>query len=290
MKAEVEIKKFSNHDQSFQRKIQFVNMRLMYVLLSVFVLKCCFAQNEITYQPDSVYKINKVKARVIMYNYSRYYTKKADLFDHDGRLIDHMDFDTSGTHLLWRHSKIYGTNNLITKEIFYDYRRYDSVTKKYIRRDVADTQISKIEYDSVRHVIHKTSFTKSGTKTYEFTSIYDSKKIIQNWFFEDGAVETKTSWWEKDWIEKRVVDTIHLSNGNIKSVEVNYKNYFDNPGRIIRSKVKKTGSLNDYQNDYFFKEIEFVYSKIGLLIKKNYTDPIDNSDWTATQIFDYKYW
>ena len=122
------------------------------------------------------------------------------------------------------------------------------------------------------------------------TSIYDSRKIIQNWFFEDGAVETKTSWWEKDWIEKRVVDTIHLSNGNIKSVEVNYKNYFDNSGRIIRSKVKKTGSLNDYQNDYFFKEIEFVYSKIGLLIKKNYTDPIDNSDWTATQIFDYKYW
>jgi hypothetical protein len=225
-----------------------------------------------------------------MYNYSRYNTKKADLFDHEGRVIDHMDFDTSGNNLLWRGSRAYAANNLIAKEVFYNYQFYDSVTKTYIRRDVADTQLTKVEYDTAGHIVHKTSFTKTGTKTYDRTSIFDSKKIIEKWFYEDGAVETKMSWWEKDWNNKRVVDTVQLRDGKIKSLEVIYKNFYDNSGRIIRSKVKKTGRLNDNQNDYYFKEIEFTYSKIGLLIKKNYTDPIDNSDWAATQIFDYKYW
>ncbi len=225
-----------------------------------------------------------------MYNYSRYNTKKADLFDHEGRLIDHMDFDTSGNQLLWRRSRTYGTNKLIKSEVFYNYRFYDSVTKKFIRRDTPDTQVTKVEYDSIRHILHKTSFTKSGIKTYEWTKFYDSMKTISKWFYEDGAIETKNTWWEKDWNKKRVVDIVQLPDGKIKSVEVFYKNFYDNSGRIIRSKLKKTGSLNDNQNDYYFKEIEFVYSRVGLLIKKNYTDPIDNSDWVATQIFDYKYW
>ena len=273
-----------------EQMIQSANLKLLCLLTMLFGAGSCFAQHEITYQPDSIYKVNRVKSRVIMYNYSRYNTKMIDFFDQSGLLIDHLEFDTSGLHLLWRHSRNYNANKLFIKDVFYNYRHYDSVRKIFIRSNEADTQVSKVEYDSAKHIMHQTSSTKWGIKTYEATINYDSMEIKEKWFYEDGAFETKTRWWEKYGTDRKVINIIQLPNGSLKSEEVFYKNYFDKQGRVTRSKVKKTGSLHDKKNEFYFKEIDYQYSKVGLLIKKNYSEASDNSDWISTQIFDYSYW
>ena len=225
-----------------------------------------------------------------MYNYSRYNLKKADLFDQQGRLTEHIEFDTSGNNMLWRKTIFYGADNFITSAMFYDYMHYDSSTKKHIRRNTPDTQIVSVEYDSVKHTEHKTSKNKSGIKRYEMNSNYDIHKVDESWYYEDGASETQTRWVEKWRVTKKMTDTFHFPDGKTKGVEFLYKNHFDKSGTLTSCTVKKMSNDSATSANLYFREISFKYAKNGLLIQKDYTEPNDNGDWVATQIFSYKYW
>lgn len=252
-----------------------------------------FSQFQDTYQSSSLYKANHVKARILMFDYNKHNTKMIDLFDQNGFVTEHIQFDTTGLKVLSKSKLKYDSMQKLVSETIYNYLyHYDSITHTMNLVNVADTLVSKIEYDSNNRVTKKVLRNSAGKKVFEvrFTfdpntqierhySIIDSNYLEMNIIYETGCIEKKTTY-------------SHLYNGELDTWVYTYKNHFDQSGKIKSRSVTREGDppeIAKYLNLYFGSE-EFQYMKNGLLLNKTSRDLNDDTGRISRQIFDYKFW
>src|SRR5258705_675976 len=126
-----------------------------------------FTQYLDTEQPDSVYKLNRVKKRIFRYEGHGLENCIVNNYDSNGKLTERTMLDKSGSRYWLRTLFEYDNSNKLIKESFYSYINHDKVT--YADKPDSILDSSKInhfelEYDSLNRLV-KIIGTLSPDKT-----------------------------------------------------------------------------------------------------------------------------
>ncbi len=260
-------------------------------LLSVCLLFAVktFGQFEDTWQPTSVYKQNGVKARVLMYDRSRFKERATvDYFDREGYVTEHIQYDSTGKNETFRETFLYDSLHKVTEQVAYNYSHFDTAQKKYVISLVPRTTRVYNEYDSQGRRVKQIGKDSAGKIVLEVTYIRNSSVKTRKYFRNDSLISESTTYYEALNIESRYsINFFSKANENNPDYTYWYKNHFDKDGKITRRKVKYEGS-NEYR--IFYKEITYQYTLGGLLIKKLLSNRSDGSNRLIGYLFDYKYW
>lgn len=269
--------------------------QLLSVVLVILFSHTGFTQFKDTYQPAEIYKRNNVRARVMMFDYNPYNSKVIDYFDHNGNVIEHLQYDTSGKHPYTRSYMGYDSAGKLTSEmILYYLYRFDTTTQGLVPRltSVADTLTASITYDASNRITKKTFTRHKGLLALETTFSYDP--LIQNdtWYIGDSISNKTVCHYDVPYIENERLSTGFPNQLNVHSEHFYYKNAYDKYGRIKRRSIKmNTEPVEvDPHMVFYFKDEAYDYMSNGLMMKKTSTNPIDGSPRMSAFIFDYKFW
>lgn len=260
------------------------------VTLLLFSLKslCQFTD---TYQPAAVYKQNHVKARVLMYNRARFKARiMSDRFDTSGFLTEHIDYDTLGERYLFRETLVYDSSGKITSHTAYKFTHFDTANKTYIFNESPDTILVIDEYDSLKRLVKQTGFHKDGKRDVVSVFGYEPMKKAQSFFLHDTLVRETIFYYDKPFIENKIIETFYRKDGGSTTHTISFKNSFDKQGKVVKRKRREETDDEKYPTLIYFKEMEYQYAATGLLIYKLSSGRSDGTDWLSGLLFDYKFW
>jgi len=266
---------------------------MKFSLLLFFILNGLygFSQWGDTYQPAAIYKQNNVRSRILMYDYNRYRTRVVDNFDHNGLVIEHIEYDTTGVRCRTRSEMQYDSNLNLISETSFSYFHFDSLTKKAVLTAIPDTIKIIFEHDDKGRIIKKTHVNAAGKIFYERIYSFEPFMVTERSFNKDSINLEIILYYDVLYIEKRSFSTFHYPDGRIRKWNYTYKNKFDRFGKIKRRSVKGEFYPEDPDKpDIYFREQDYQYTSTGLLIKRMSTDCNDNSTRRFSVVFDYEFW
>lgn len=265
-------------------------MKTLFLILHFTACFCfCYSQEGDLSQPPFVYKENKVRARIMFYLHSRYNTKVVDLFDKDGWNVERVYYDTSGTKVETRMKRVHDSMGHVTREVVYEYRHFDSATRKYVLEATPEVTETKITYDTVNKRRTRVRFNKAGKKVLE--GVYDYRALTDTYtYYGDTLTHRMRVVFENPWIEKELTEIDSISNGVTDSAQVTFSNSFDKTGRITGRKTKVI-LYREGKKIPLKQTSTYLYSGTGLLTQK-YTEgeTKDKFEWQRSEVFDYKFW
>jgi hypothetical protein len=267
---------------------------LLSTILILFSL-LSFSQVDITYQSDSVYKVNKVKYRVVTFkgSHSKNYQ---DNFDKAGRCTEKITFDTLGK-MLFQSLFEYDNNGRLLKQSSYTYLYTDTVTKKrhvVSVRDSAKYSSTSFQYDSLNRLIKKVSKKQDGTIFSEVIIMYNPKILTEKYWSGDSIYRESVYYYGKDNLPvKELYD--YVLRGQKRTSEYKYKYSFDKSGNLKTRTTKIVGSEYEFTNPnldktIFFEQESLLYNSNGLLVEVVYSNPSDNSRGYVQLLMEYYGW
>ncbi len=268
-------------------------IKLFFTLTFLLFFYNGFTQYLENYQPDSVYKINAVKTRILVYNKSKISSKFIEQYDKQGRHIESIRVEAGTKNYLSRTLFEYDSLDRLVNEYYISYFSVDSNTPKLtISEATPDTTFVVNKYDSLNRLVSKIKRNKAGkvfnigvyqydplTITEEHTDINDS---LPNYRY--------TTIYERPNIPKHFIG-YNSSKINKSEFEYTYENTFDVSGRLIKRITYYTNLNSPAQNNTLkTAETFYEYNTLGLLIKQTITSNYQNSIRNTILLFDYKYW
>ncbi len=251
----------------------------------------CFSQSQDTYQPSALYKQNKVKARMMMFNYSPYQTRAVDYFNPDGLLVKHIDFDTVRGRYFRSTLFEYDSMQKLTGGMIYLYTRYDKTKNEFTPVDVPDTLLLKIDYFPMNRGMRKKEVTTAGKIVYEATYDFDPITRKEKFFHPDSSTRETVIDYEIPNVAKKEIITIQLPDGQTQICTFTYKNAFDKTGKIKSRKTQRKCNCPGGEDDKpYYRECDYHYMSNGLLINRISSGRTDDGKWKSGQLFDYKFW
>jgi hypothetical protein len=243
---------------------------LILIAISFLFLSYSFGQSKELYQPDSVYKINSVKSRIISFDSSS--TKAALIYNYDknGRLIDYGLTDNE-TGKAYQFKTVYN---------------YDSTGKIKTDIEVVDdssyNKHSKYYYNAMGQKISKYTFDNFGNLIQRDTILYNPITEIETFIDRDTITRQQTAVYEdgNQFAYTRFFG-YEYRDGKKSSWNYHFKNYFDKQNRIIRRDDSLWKPL---------KIIDFSYYPSGLLLKKTERFERPNSQTNQLEYIRYEYW
>jgi hypothetical protein len=262
----------------------------IFLLLFLTALQSFCQDYDLVQQPE-IYKNNKVRLRVMMYNYNRLSTKVFDSFDKNGWHTERVNTDSTGKIPLIRNKYIYDSLGNIISQITITYSKVDSNGLQQIQKMKPDTSVANFITDPLAKTITVILNDSVGKIKYKEVFTLDKLKGKMIWYNKDGSYTESVIEFDKPYIEKSIYTTTTFTNGTKEAGSTFFKNKFDKEGNIISRKVKKqlTPSEESHQA-VFFKNISYRYLRNGLLANRISSEANVNADWMWGVIFDYKYY
>jgi len=264
----------------------------MLLLLFFFGRTNLFGQLSDIYQPASVYKQSGVKSRVLMYDRARWKSRAmADFFDHEGRVVEHIEYDSTGSKYKLKEVLKYDSVDRIVFDVLYVYELYDTILRRLNISEMPDTISIQNEYDSLNRLYKQERF-KSGkvflTAVYEYGPLVKKQKNFSN----DTLIFESTIFYDKPYIENKTISTHYNKDGSVfKTTTFIFKNKFDKTRKIRWRKVACDEIDNDNPDEeFYYKNIDYQYTPYGLLINRTSSNRSDKKNWGVGLLFDYKFW
>jgi len=242
---------------------------LVIITISSFFFLFSFAQSKELYQPDSVYRINSVKRRIISFDSSS--TKAALIYNYDknGRLIDYGLTDNE-TGKVYQFKTVYNydsTGKIKTDVEVIDDSNYNKHSKYYY--NAMGQQISKYTFDNFGNLIQRDTIIYNPLTETETFIDSDTITRQQTAVYEDGYQFAYTRFFGYEYRDEKK-----------SSWNYHFKNYFDKNNRIIRRDDSLWKPL---------KIIEFSYYPSGLLLKRTERFDRPNSKINQLEFIRYEY-
>lgn len=243
---------------------------LIFLTIPLFSFLSSFGQSKEMYQPDSIYRINSVKSRIVSFDSSS--TKAALIYNYDktGKLLDYGLTDNE-TGKVYQFKIIYNydsTGKIKTDVELADDSSYNKHSKYYY--NTMGLQISKHTFDNFETLIEKDTIIYNPLRETE--TFFDADTITrqQTAVYEDGYQFAYTRFYGYEYRDGK------KSNWNY-----HFKNYLDRQNRIVRRDDSLWKPL---------KIIEFTYNSNGLLLKKTERSDRPNSKTNQLEFIRYEYW
>jgi hypothetical protein len=246
-------------------------LRLVLSIPLLLISYILFAQYDITYQSDSIYRVNKVKYRVLTYRKSNFKNFE-DHFDLNGRCTEKIIYDTTG-RLISKKVLDYDSAGRGARQLIYSYLFKDNITKKsYVvsSTDSASIATTIFQYDGLnREIKSVTSSTGRGVLS-ERDITYDPRIITEKrWSGDTSYYQTITYFGKYDVPVKQLRK--YILNGKTRTSEYRYKNIIDKSGNLSKRYIKLVDSDYEFTNPnldnvIFFQQENYYYSSNGLLV------------------------
>lgn len=268
----------------------------MKILFSFFItylfVSISFAQYIETYQPDSIYKKNRVKERRSTYRKVKMGIDFIDKYDKEGRRNESAHTDISHKNITSKTIFEYDKTGKLVNERFYFYYKKNNGIGEYIL-DPKNPSVSPpfiLEYDSLNRIIKKVRTLNNRFKINQVVYTYNPITTKETkWNKDSILIEESTIIYEVANISTRYYRNRDTSLQN--KMDFSYKNIFDNSGNLIKRLGGKTDtSCNCLNLNAITSEITYEYNKNGLLIKRTETSYLNNRTATVLQLYTYKFW
>lgn len=234
-------------------------------------------------QNSAVYKQNHVKTK-LSYFVREELAELIDSFDYNGLVVQRKYF-TNSTHYHYGTQILrYDDKQNLLKETLYRNKFYDSASKKMHGYD--DTIETIIDHDDMQRVVKKTfvdTFNKAIMETiYSYNPNIETIKTTLN-----GHPWLRTIYYDEYYQVKMIIEKKVLPNGDTsESWKREYKNIYEGPGRIKKSKYTDTPPIKIY-SDYDVLKDKYYYSSNGLLESHVFITRGGNKN---KEIFKYTFW
>lgn len=271
-----------------------VHKKILFAIAACLYSCICAAQYRDLYQPPQVYADNQVKYRIMRVANHKLVSSRDDLFDKNGNDIIHFELDSSAKKIVEKSVQTYDTAHHLLSETWYHYHRYDPDTKEHTILPEPDTQQTVrvlMETNEANQLVGKTGYDVRGNVVYQ--AVYDRTTLTETktYYRHDTVQETMVIHYDSHFYETSMTGKVYNDSNRIFSYEWAYKNRYDKQGKIINRKQTFTSSLNGKkQNEFYYKECVYEYSKRGLLMMKKFTEPSDGSDFYGFLTFKYIYY
>lgn len=214
-------------------------MRAFVVVLFILVSLEGLCQETDTYQPDSVYRVNKVRTRVV-----------SDLNPNPWETI--QTYDTLGRLETWTLTK----NQVQEQRIVYRYDENGRQTEEVYWRGTSYSQKASLSYDDHGRVTGKSLKYPDGKPKMEiminYEPLFDRKRYLK----ADGHVESEIeTYYEKPNISNRSKGTQGETTWNYS-----YRNTFSKAGRLVKHE--------SFSGKKVVQTMLYQYDRNGLLIQK----------------------
>jgi len=244
-------------------------MKILYFFTFSFSVISSFGQSRELYQPDSIYRINAVKKRIVSFGGS---SKAALIFNYDkqGKLTDYgLTDNETGKLYQFKTTYHYDAAGKIKTDV--ELVGDSNNNKHSIYNYNAKGQlVSKYTFDNYENLIEKNSITYDPlTETQTFLNA-DTIYRQQTAVYEDGYIFAYTRFYGYEYEDGK------KGNWNYR-----FKNYLDKDNRIVRRDDSLWKPL---------KIIEYWYSKKGLLLKKTERFDRPGSKPNQKEFIKYEYW
>jgi hypothetical protein len=264
-------------------------------LLIVFILlvKSIFSQHSETYQSPLIYKENKVKYRIMRAEYSSYSNNITDLFNKEGQVLLHLNFDSSGFRIETKTESTYNLAGFKTSKKTYHYKHYDSANKRDTLWTAADSSktISYIIENDLEGLKSEIGYNPKGKKVIDATYTREPLQEVVTFYNADTIHGKITVDYEVRWVEKSVAGYGRRNNGDLVKFQWSYKNTFDKSGRLTERKISRKETVNGKESkEPYYRECNYEYNSKGLLKRKVYRNRSDGSDYYLPISFDYAYY
>jgi hypothetical protein len=243
-----------------------------------------FGQYADTEQPDSIYRINKVKKRIARYENYGFQNCNVNYYDLNGTITERTMFDKSGKKFWIRTLFEYDASGKLIKEFFHSYMNHDTATGIEKPDDILDSsKISSFsfEYDSSNRLIKITGNTLLLKTPYEASFSYGPLTSVEKFYKLNDSMETiAITVYETPHIKKSYFSSYDSAVVTKNTWQETYESSFDKSGNVLKSIYRTPGDPS------YCLEIIYEYNSKGLLIKK--FNRRNGSEFGAI-IFDYEY-
>ena len=265
-------------------------MKLMtFLIVMTLFLEKGFSQYEDTEQPDSIYKLNNVKKRIARYERFGMQNCNVNSYDINGKLINRTMLAKDGKTKWLETIFEYDCFDKLMRVSYNSYMNSDPVTGQDKPDSILDStkiNVSNYQYDSLNRLI-KVKGTASPDKTpFEISYYYDPLKTVAKFYkYRDKTITVAITNYETPTIIKTQFSSYDSAVVTKNAWQENYKNFFDESGRIIK-RIKETPTSPTWTS-----EILYEYNDKGLLIKKTeYRSDCNSPNCKWVILFDYEYW
>ncbi|MFT3910179.1 MAG: hypothetical protein QM737_12190 [Ferruginibacter sp.] len=232
------------------------------------------------FQPDSIFRFNKVKTRNVFLE-GRYFAdlNKKETYDEAGHLIESTSYDPASGKIPWyntnyKYDSLGRINETITKDLT---ESHHIVINSRTGGKATNFRYCSYEYDSTGLLCR--GIISDSTREPLDTIIYDdkgNKQTIKKYSIY-GTLSTEIiTWYEKpDIVSKSSIRFVY-KDGSEKTNTSEYKNIYNEEGQL-----KKSFDINGIDP----RIIKYFYNSSGLLSKIKVIYP----EYTYKMIFSYQY-
>lgn len=236
-------------------------------------------------QPDSVYKINKV--RTMLFRYADYGRQNCVLttFNEQGKALKWTMFDKSGEKKWIENVFEYNSANQVEKTFHCSY------IYSFKGKDMPDSILdsSKVnsllyKYDALGRLVKTTGTLGPDRMPSETSFYYDPPISVWKFYkYRDTIATTHITQYEKPGLVKSLFSSYDSGRVTANTWQEVYHNIFDRYGKLVKRITVLPGELS------FCEETFYEYNQKGLLIKtyKHYRG--EQKDYSV-RLYEYEYW
>lgn len=261
---------------------------ILSILLLVNIVTALQAQPNDEYQPDSVYRLNRVKTRTMFFSWDKANWRSVDHFDKYGRHIDHYDYDSSGVKCIFMYKFLYDSNSTReVKQLCYRYGKFDTLKRTFSFSEKPDTLIGDFYTDSAKRITSKVMRHPDGKLFSEVFYSYQPFTIHEIFYINDTVKSKVYTVTDEHFKDKNAMYTYYRAGGIDSAVSIfKYKNTYDKAGNLTRRIIK---SDTNEASPFFINRQEYQYTSGNLLSRKT-SFLANKSGWIQIILFDYKFW
>ena len=238
-------------------------------------------------QVDSVYRMNHVKTCTVRF-YGHEGSRIVFNFDCNGRVIDKVQFNSTGKTLYNRHKFAYNEKGKLAIVTYFTYWHLENnqIVEDSLPHPASDWTTCILGYDSLDRLSHSL-FTNlagkvSGENTYTYNPFMLHSKIFSR---IDSSTSTGIIFYDAPNVVKRYNSYREKAGKIIHNWDEEYDNSFDEKGRIL--KRKKTVPTDPGWG----MEYSYEYDSKGLLMVLN-SRRIDSKEDCSHKdlVYEYTFW
>lgn len=266
-------------------------MKTISLIISVLLFaNMCMAHYiyEDSNQPDSVYRIHKVKSRTLKYTEDNMSVK----YDYDtlGKLVAEYHL-LKDSLLISKTTMLYDDAGLLIKEETGIFFKQESLKKGiHIKSDETipvKKTITLISKDANGNIQKKTMYDQNNEPVKEITFISNPSVRIEKYFHpQNSGCDSILVEYEKENFIKRITQYLVDQNKIKKVSEQSFINYFNKDGNIEKRNLLKVTRKSVTKT----KEEYYQYNQSGLLIEKMVKSYYPKKTIEKKLIISYTYW